>query len=125
MGLAGAGAAGIDAQWGHQFLGNNGRLYSRAWANGTGRAVSIRGLTNIGGIYFLAAGTFLDLQSLQDGTPLQVGTNLFLGISGVLGGAPIALGATPAFLINNIYPDGFQGYMEDWANLPGGYDGLR
>src|SRR5208283_5469980 len=42
----GAGAASFEAQFGGRFLGSpNGGLYSRVWANGAGRAVSITGLT--------------------------------------------------------------------------------
>jgi hypothetical protein len=68
MDVAGAGAAGVEAQFGEQFLGTpNGGLYSRPWANGVGRSVSISTLTKVGGGYLFLAGTFMDLQSLQDG----------------------------------------------------------
>jgi len=85
MDLAGAGAAGIEAQFEKQFFGSpNGRLYSRAWANGAGRAFKISSLTKSFGIVGLAAGTAFDAQSLQDGniTGAQFDVNLGVGVLG-------------------------------------------
>ena len=134
MDLAGAGAAGVEAQWGEQFLGSpNGRLYSRAWANGAGRAYKISSLTKSFGIVGLAAGTAFDLQSLQDGniSGTQFSVNLALGTLGEF--VPTyAIGSLNVLIINNVYPGGFQGYYEDFFLDPnnalvitGGYDGVR
>jgi RHS repeat-associated protein len=131
--LAGAGTAGIEAQFGERFLGTNGRLYTRAWANGIGRSYSISGLTKLGGGYLFLAGTFFDLQSLQDGdiTNGQFYTNFGLGALS-LTSSYFAIGSLNALMINNVYPGGFQGYYEDFFLDPnnalmitGGYDGLR
>ncbi len=94
----------------------------------------MRTLTRIGGVYTLAVGTIFDIQSMQDGdiTGAQLSTNLALGLVG-LASPTFAIGVTPAMLINNIYPGGFQGYYEDFFLNPdvlgnpllGGYDGLR
>jgi hypothetical protein len=134
MDLAGAGAAGIEAQWGEQFLGSpNGRVYSRAWANGAGRAYKISSLTKSFGIFGLAAGTAFDLQSMQDGniSGAQFSVNLALGALGEF--VPTyAIGSLNVLMINNVYPGGFQGYYEDFFLDPnnalmitGGYDGLH
>jgi hypothetical protein len=131
--LAGAGTAGIEAQFGERFLGTNGRLYTRAWANGIGRSYSISTLTKLGGGYLFLAGTFFDLQSLQDGdiTNGQFYTNFGLGALS-LTSSYFAIGSLNALMINNVYPGGFQGYYEDFFLDPsnalmitGGYDGLR
>jgi hypothetical protein len=134
MDLAGAGAAGMEAQFGERFLGSpNGRLYSRAWANGVGRAYKISSLTKLFGIYGLAAGTAFDAQSLQDGhiNGGQFSVNLGLGVLGTF--VPLySIGSLNILFINNFYPGGWQGYSEDYFNpdvlgnpLFGGYDGLR
>jgi hypothetical protein len=108
-------------------------LYSRAWANGAGRAFKISSLTKFFGIGGLAAGTALDAQSLQDGeiTGVQFGVNLGLGVLGVFIPA-YAIGSLNAQFMNNFYPGGWQGYYEDVfldPNNPlvitGGYDGSR
>jgi len=131
--LAGAGTAGIEAQFGEHFIGTNGRLYTRAWANGFGRSYSISALTKLAGGYTFLAGTFFDLQSLQDGdiTNGQFYTNLALGALS-LTSSSFAIGSLNALMINNVYPGGFQGYYEDFFLDPnnaliitGGYDGLR
>jgi hypothetical protein len=134
MTVAGAGAAGIEAQFGEQFIGSpNGRLYSRPWANGVGRTYRIGNLTKIGGAYFFAAGTVFDLQSLQDGdiTGTQFGVNFGLGTLS-LASPYFAIGSLNALYINNFYPGGWQGYYEDFFLDPnnalvitGGYDGLH
>jgi len=91
MAFAGAGTAGVEARYGEQFLGSpNGRLYSRAWANGVGRTYRIGNLTKIGGGYLFAVGTVLDLQSLQDGdiTGTQFGVNFGLGTLALISPTP-------------------------------------
>jgi len=135
MDVAGAGAAGVEAQFGEQFLGSpNGGLYSRAWANGVGRAVKISSLTKSFGLYGLLAGTALDAQSVIDGniTGVQFDVNLGLGVLGYY--VPLyGLGSLNALFINNFYPGGWQGYYENVVLNPdvlgnplyGGYDGLR
>jgi hypothetical protein len=134
MAFAGAGTAGVEAQYGEQSLGSpNGRLYSRAWANGVGRTYRIGNLTKIGGGYLFAVGTVLDLQSLQDGdiTGTQFGVNFGLGTLALIS-PTFAIGGLNAFMINNVYPGGWQGYYEDFfldpyypLVLTGGYDGLH
>lgn len=132
MDVAGAGAAGVEAQFGERFLGSpNGGLYSRAWANRAGKAFKVSSLSKAFGIFGLAAGTAFDAQSLQDGdiTGVQFGVNLGLGVLGYF--VPLyAIGSMNALIINNFYPGGFQGYIASWTDgygMPfnGGYDGLH
>lgn len=132
MDVAGAGAAGVEAQFGERFLGSpNGGLYSRAWANGAGKAFKVSSLTKAFGIFGLAAGTAFDAQSLQDGdiTGVQFDVNLGLGVLGYF--VPLyGIGSLNALIINNFYPGGFQGYIGSWTDgfgMPfnGGYDGLH
>ena len=134
LAFAGAGAAGVEAKFGEHFLGSpNGGLYTRAWANGAGRAYKISNLTKSFGLYGLAAGTAFDAQSLQDGdlTGVQFGTNLTLGVLGYF--VPLyGVGSLNVLYISNLYPGGWQGYYEDFFLNPnnpliitGGYDGLN
>ena len=134
MDVAGAGAAGVEAQYGEQFLGSpNGGLYSRAWANGAGRAYKIGNLTKAFGITGLAVGTAFDYQSLRDGdsSGAQFALNLGLGAAGVY--VPLyAVGSLNVLYINNFYPGEWEGYYQDFyldqynaLTITGGYDGLR
>jgi hypothetical protein len=120
MDVAGAGAAGIETQFGRQFIGSpDGGLYSKAWANGAGRAFKVSSLTKPFGIVGLAAGTAFDAQSLQNGdiNGGQFGVNLGLGTLGYF--VPLyAIGSLNALFINNFYPGGFQGYI---AKLEGDF----
>lgn len=103
MDIAGAGAASVEAQLGEQFLGSsNGRLYSRAWANGAGRAYKISSLTKAFGIVGLAAGTAFDDQSLQDDdiTGVEFDVNLALGVLGYFVPA-YSIGSLNALIIKN------------------------
>jgi hypothetical protein len=134
MAAAGAGVGSLEAQFGEQFLGSpNGGLYSRAWANGVGRTFRVSNLTKIAGAYSFAAGTVLDLQSLQEGdiSGAQFGVNFGLGTLALLS-PTYAVGGLNAFMINNVYPGGWQGIYEDFFLDPqnplvitGGYDGLH
>jgi hypothetical protein len=117
MVLAGTGAAGIELQWGEQRLATNGRLYSKFWANGTGRSTLIGPLARSAGAYFLVAGTVMDLQALQDGdiTEGQFYWNLGLGVAGTYAGPEVDIGVAPIILTNNLYTGGIPALLESWA----------
>lgn len=116
MTVAGAGAAGIEAQFGERYLGSpNGGLYSKPWANGAGRAYKMSTLTRALGIGGVVAGMAMDAQSLQDRhiTGTQFGVNIGIGLLGVFVPA-YDIGLLNVSAITNFYPGGWQGYYNDF-----------
>jgi RHS repeat-associated protein len=116
MTLSGVGAAGTEARWGELWIGNNGKLYNRFWANGSGRATSIATLSKLGGAFTFLAGTAFDAQSFEDGdiTPTQFGTNFGLGTIG-LASSTAAIAVAPYILLNSTYPGGMTGLYLNWT----------
>ena len=111
----GAGAAMADIRYGELFLGTpNGRIYTRAWANGVGRTVSIGALAESFGWAGLAVSTAFDYDSLQNGDidQTQFNVNLGLGTAGMFNPAGAIL-LSPYIFINSTYPGGLGQWMLD------------
>jgi len=118
MALVGAGAAGTEAQFGEQWIGSNGRLYNRFWANGVGRSYSIGTLSKVVGLYGFTAALAFDQQSLQnnDITQNQFYANTGLGAIGLLS-PTTAFATAPYALLNVMYPGGVLSFYSDWTSV--------
>jgi hypothetical protein len=118
MDLWGAGAAAVETGWGEKWLATNGKIYSRFWANGAGKAYSIAGLSRVAGLYGYVAGEVFDWQSFKekDITQTQFGTNIGLGAIG-LASSTATFAVTPYILLNTTYPGGITGYYVDWTSV--------
>ena len=114
---AGMGAAGVELGYGESFLGTpNGGLYTRAWANGSGRAVSIGLLTKTTGGFLFAAGLAFDAQALIDGdiTQSQFDIGVVLGLPGLA--SPVAgIAVTPYIILNSAYYGGIPAFYSNWT----------